>query len=168
MDSISQECLQGRSSTGTSGVDLWTTIITTDDDEQGNFYDDCICGFLKSNGNGVRCFNKPKPPATKEQAIERYASEYSPEAICVPLKYNSPFQYTRTIEAPMVTRMSLSLETAQAVFALVGVLFVFVLRKIKKSDQAPSTLRDDDLRTLVQNHEELIQSLLKNSRDHQA
>jgi len=64
--------------------------------------------------------------------------------------------------------MSLSLETAQAVFALVGVLFVFVLRKIKKSDQAPSTLRDDDLRTLVQNHEELIQSLLKNSRDHQA
>jgi hypothetical protein len=91
MDSISQECLQGRSSTGTSGVDLWTTIITTDDDEQGNFYDDCICGFLKSNGNGFRCFNKPKPPATKEQAIDRYTTEYPPETICAPLKQNSPF-----------------------------------------------------------------------------
>ena len=58
----------------------------------------------------------------------------------------------------MVTRMRISLATAQAVFALVGVLFVSVLRKIKKSDQAPKTGCDDDLRTLVQNHDELISS----------
>ena len=167
---------------------------------------DGICEQLRWSSNAFRCFDKPKPPATKEQAIERYtteyppeticaplkqnspfwctpidtppatkeqaieryASEYSPEAICEPLKYNSPFQCTRTVEAPMVTRMSLSLATAQAVFALVGVLFVSVLRKIKKSDQAPKTGCDDELHTLVQKHDELIQSLLKNSRDHQA
>ena len=56
----------------------------------------------------------------------------------------------------MVTRMSLSLATAQAVSALVGVLFVSVLRKIKKSDQVPKTGCDDELRSLVREHDELI------------
>ena len=56
----------------------------------------------------------------------------------------------------MVTRMSLSLAAAQAVFALVGVLFVSVLRKIKKSDQVPKTGCDDELRSLVRKHDELI------------
>ena len=67
-----------------------------------------VCGFLKENGNGFRCFDEPTTPATKEQAIERYASEYPAETICEPLKHNSPFQCTRTVEAPMVTRLSLS------------------------------------------------------------
>jgi hypothetical protein len=66
----------------------------------------------------------------------------------------------------MVTRMRVSLATAQAVFALVGVLFVSVLRKIKKSDQAPKTGCDDDLRTLVQNHDELISSRPAESHSH--
>ena len=123
-----------------AAVQAWNTITTTQKDSQGNFYDDYICGFLKSNGNGFRCFDKPKPPTTKEQAIERYTAEYPPETICAPLKQNSPFQCTRTVEAPMVTRLSLSLASAQAVFALVGILFVAILRKMKKPDQAPSTV----------------------------
>ena len=118
----------------------WNEITSTPADAQGNFYDDYICGFLKSNGNGFRCFDKPRPPTTKEQAIERYTAEYPPETICAPLKQNSPFQCTRTVEAPMVTRMSLSLASAQAVFALVGILFVAILRKMKKPDQALSTV----------------------------
>ena len=80
---------------------------------------------------GFRCFNQPKPPTTKEQAIERYASEYPAETICEPVKHNSPFQCTRTVEAPMVTRLSLSLASAQAVFAIVGIMFVTILRKMK-------------------------------------
>lgn len=178
-----QDCLylQAGPCSSSAAVQAWNTITTTQEDSQGNFYDDYVCGFIKSNGNGFRCFDKPKPPtskeqaierytteyppeticaplkqnspfrclpaesppSTKEQAIERYASEYSPEAICEPLKYNSPFQCTRTVEAPMVTRMSLSLATAQAVFALVGVLFVSVLRKIKKSDPKSASHSND-------------------------
>ena len=90
-----------------------------------------ICATLKQNPTGFRCFNQPKPPTTKEQAIERYASEYSAETLCEPLKHNSPFQCTRTVEAPMVTRLSLSLASAQAVFAIVGIVFVTILRKVK-------------------------------------
>ena len=203
---IAFECFTVSTQITEDAIDAFKELLSLDSDSHGSFGAELICGETKQNGNGFRCFNKPKPPetkeqaierytteyppeticaplkqnspfrclpaesppSTKEQAIERYASEYSPEAICEPLKYNSPFQCTRTVEAPMVTRMSLSLATAQAVFALVGVLFVSVLRKIKKSDQVPKTGCDDDLRTLVQNHDELIQSLLKNSRDHQA
>jgi hypothetical protein len=171
---LGQDCLNVFVSLS-AAVQAWNTITTTQEDSQGNFYDDYICGFLKSNGNGFRCFDKPKPPSTKEQAIERYASEYPPETICAPLKQNSPFQCTRTVEAPMVTRLSLSLASAQAVFALVGILFVAILRKMKKPDQAPSTVCDDDLRVLVRKirdgqgrHEELIQNLLKKAGDHQA
>ena len=65
------------------------------------------------------------------KAIERYASEYPAETLCEPLKHNSPFQCTRTVEAPMVTRLSLSLASAQAVFAIVGIVFVTILRKVK-------------------------------------
>jgi hypothetical protein len=100
---------------------------------------DKVCKINKTlHLDGLRVsVGEPEPPTTKEQAIERHAAEHSPETICAPLKRNSPFQCTRTVEAPMVTRMRISLATAQAVFALVGVLFVSVLRKIKKSDQAP-------------------------------
>ena len=55
-----------------------------------------FAGILKRNGNYSRCFDKPKPPATKELAIQRYASEYPPATICAPLKLmNSSFQCTR-------------------------------------------------------------------------
>ena len=148
-----------------SAIEAWTQVFDAFD----------VCSYFKFNNNGFRCFDKPKPPSTKEQAIERYNSEYPPETICAPLKQNSPFQCIRTVEASMVTRLSLSLASAQAVFALVGVLFVSILRKIKKSDQAPSTVYDDDLRILVRKlrdgqgrHEELIQNLLKKAGDHQA
>ena len=109
------------------GIDGWQEILTA----HGDVIFEEICATLKQNPTGFRCFNQPKPPTTKEQAIERYASEYPAETICEPLKHNSPFQCTRTVEAPMVTRLSLSLASAQAVFAIVGIIFVTILRKIK-------------------------------------
>jgi len=114
-------------------ITAWSNILNTPSDASGSFSKELICESMERNGNGFRCFDKPKPPATKEQAIELYASEYPPETICAPLKQNSPFQCTRTVEAPMVTRLSLSLASAQAAFALVGVLFVSILRKMKVS-----------------------------------
>ena len=123
-----------------AAIVAWNTIIDDLQDAHGGFGNEFICNEFKRNGNGFRCFDKPKPPTTKEQAIERYTAEYPPETICAPLKQNSPFQCTRTVEAPMVTRLSLSLASAQAVFALVGILFVAILRKMKKPDQAPSTV----------------------------
>ena len=103
------------------------------------------------NGNGFRCFDKPKPPTTKELAIQRYASEYPPATICAPLKLNSPFQCTRNVEVPATTRLSLSVAAAQAVFALAGIALVALLRKLQK----PSTTisenlsTDGDLRSMV-------------------
>ena len=108
-------------------VSGWDAILAN----HGQIIYDEICANLKHNPTGFRCFNQPKPPTTKEQAIERYASEYPDETICEPLKHNSPFQCTRTVEAPMVTRLSLSLASAQAVFAIVGIVFVTILRKMK-------------------------------------
>ena len=90
-----------------------------------------ICVTLKQNPTGIRCFNRSKPPTTKGQAIERYASQYPAETICEPVKHNSLFQCTRTVEAPMVTRLSLSLASAQAIFGIVGIVFVTILRKMK-------------------------------------
>ena len=108
-------------------VSGWGAILAT----YGQMIYEEICVTLKQNPTGFRCFNQPKPPTTKEQAIERYASEYPAETICEPVKHNSPFQCTRTVEAPMVTRLSLSLASAQAVFAIVGIMFVTILRKMK-------------------------------------
>lgn len=71
--------------------------------------------------NQFRCKPKEKPPASKELATQRYASEYTPETICVPLKLNSPFQCTRNVDVPATTRLSLSVAAAQAVFALAGI-----------------------------------------------
>ena len=139
--------LVGYGGTGSGGpgglseaIVSWNEILNAPADTYGGFDTEFICMAMKLNGNGFRCFDKPKPPSTKEQAIERYTAEYPPETICAPLKQNSPFQCTRTVEAPMVTRLSLSLASAQAVFALVGILFVAILRKMKKPDQAPSTV----------------------------
>ena len=215
------------------GITGWNEILATSADEYGNFGTDVICSMFKSNGNGFRCIDKPKPPATKELAIERYASEYpaaticdplkqnspfqctptdtppttkelaierytaayTPESICAPLKLNSPFQCTRNVEVPTTTILSLSVASAQAVFATGGLVFVSLLRKLEKPGKNTATSVDDDLRVLVRKlrvgqdelrdgqeklrvgqdelrggqsrHEELIESLLKKVGDNQ-
>ena len=106
---------------------------------------------MKNNGNGFRCFDKPKPPTTKELAIQRYASEYPPATICAPLKLNSPFQCIRNVEVPATTRLSLSVAAAQAVFALAGIALVVLLRKLQKpsTKTSESLSTDGDLRSMV-------------------
>ena len=100
--------------------------------------------------NGFRCFDKPKPPATKELAIQRYASEYLPATICAPLKLNSPFQCTRNVEVPATTRLSLSVAAAQAVFAVAGIILVALLRKLRTPPKSTESLSgDDDIRSVV-------------------
>ena len=130
------------------GVDGWQEILTA----HGDVIFEEICATLKQNPTGFRCFNQPKPPTTKEQAIERYASEYPAETICEPLKHNSPFQCTRTVEVPTVTRLSLSLASAQAVFAIVGIIFVTILRKMKveaSSSTPKAEVSEKELRDLI-------------------
>jgi hypothetical protein len=94
--------------------------------------------MFKLNGNGFRCFDKPKPPTTKDLAIQRYASEYPPATICAPRKLNTPFQCTRNVEVPATTRLSLSVAAAQAVFALAGIALVALLRKLQKPSMTTS------------------------------
>jgi hypothetical protein len=168
-------------------IAAWESLVNTQADIYGNFGTDVICSMFKSNANGFRCIDKPKPPATKELAIERYASEYtaaticdplkqnSPfqctptdtppttkelaierytaaytsESICAPLKLNSPFQCTRNVEVPTTTILSLSVASAQAVFAAGGLVFVSLLRKLEKPGKNTATSVDDDLRVLV-------------------
>ena len=222
-----------KSITVSDGVEGWKQFIDTPADEYGNYGSDVICSKFKRNGNGFRCINKPKPPATKELAIERYNSEYpaaticdplkqnspfkctptdtppttkdlaierytaayTPESICAPLKLNSPFQCTRNVEVPTTTILSLSVASAQAVFAAGGLVFVSLLRKLEKPGKNTATSVDDDLRVLVRKlrvgqdelrdgqeklrvgqdevrggqsrHEELIEILLKKGGDHQ-
>jgi hypothetical protein len=164
-------------------VSQWSAVVSTPADQVGDFFGDYICGILKRNGNGFRCFDKSNPPATKELAIQRYASEYPPATICAPLKLNSPFQCTRNVEVPATTRLSLSVAAAQAVFALAGIALVVLLRKLQKpsTKTSESLSTDGDLRSLVRKlrlivdqlrtgqdqlrigqgtHEELIQKLL--------
>ena len=158
-----------------SYVDCWTTMVA-------NLDLDDKCKPFKLNGNGFRCFDKPKPPATKELAIQRYASEYSPATICAPLKLNAPFQCTRNVEVPATTRLSLSVAAAQAVFAVAGIILVALLRKLRTPPKSTESLSgDDDIRSVVRKlritvdklstgqdklstghgeHEELIQKLL--------
>jgi len=56
-----------------SAIEAWTQVFDAFD----------VCSYFKFNNNGFRCFDKPKPPSTKEQAIEQYNSEYPPETICL-------------------------------------------------------------------------------------
>ena len=132
-------------------IEAWKTLLSTPADQYGNFGTDVICPYFKLNGNGFRCFDKPKPPSTKELAIQRYASEYPPATICAPLKLNSPFQCTRNVEVPATTRLSLSVAAAQAVFALAGIALVVLLRKLQKpsTKTSESLSTDGDLRSLV-------------------
>ena len=109
-----------------------------------------ICAPLKLN-SPFQCKPKTKPPATKELAIQRYASEYPPATICEPLKLNSPFQCTRNVEVPATTRLSLSVAAAQAVFALLGIALVALLRKLQKpsTTTSESLSTDGDLRSMM-------------------
>jgi len=128
----------------------WNEILSTPADAYGNFGSDVICSKFKRNGNGFRCFDKPKPPSTKELAIQRYASEYPPATICAPLKLNSPFQCTRNVEVPATTRLSLSVAAAQAVFAVSGIILVALLRKLRTPPKSKESLSgDDDIRSVV-------------------
>jgi hypothetical protein len=147
-----------------------------------------ICEPLKQN-SPFQCTHIDTPPATKELAIEMYTSTYAPETICAPLKQNSPFQCTRNVEVPTATILSLSVASAQAVFAVGGLVFVSLLRKLEKYGKKTTTSVDDDLRVLVRKlragqdelrsrqeelsgdqsrHEELIQNILTKGGDHQA
>ena len=100
------------------------------------------------------------------------------------------------MEVPTATILSLSVASAQAVFAVGGLVFVSLLQKLEKHGQDTSTFVDDDIRILVrklrvgqdelrnrqeelrggqsrqeeliQIHEELIQNLLQKGEDHQA
>ena len=158
----------------TEAVEAWTALIESPSDQYGNFGTDVICKSFKSNG--FRCFDES-------------------ETICTPLKQNIPFQCTRNVEVPTATIFSLSVASAQAVFAVGGLVFVS-LRKLEKHGKDTSTLVDDDLRILVRKlragqdelrmdfhnrqeelhglrggqsrHEELIQNLLEKAGDHQA
>ena len=88
-------------------------LLDTPADKYGNFWTDVICPYLKRNGNGFRCFDKPKPPATKELAIERYTSEYPPETICAPLKQNSPFQCKPKTKPPATKELAIERYTSE-------------------------------------------------------
>ena len=89
------------------GIEAWQDLVSTSADGYGNFGTDVVCQKFKLNGNGFRCFDKPKPPATKELAIERYASEYPPETICAPLKQNSPFQCKPKTKPPATKELAI-------------------------------------------------------------
>jgi hypothetical protein len=171
-----------------SAIDSWKKIIATPDYGLVRYGNEGICAALKLNENGFRCLDKPTPPATKELAIERYASEYTAATICDPLKQNSPFQCTPTDTPPTTKELAIERYTAaytpsaQAVFAVGGLVFVSFLRKLEKPGKNTATSVDDDLRVLVRKlrvgqeelrgdqsrHEELIQNLLKKAGDHQA
>jgi hypothetical protein len=96
-------------------IDAWESLVSTPADQYGNFGTDVICPYFKLNGNGFRCFDKPKPPASKELAIERYASEYPSATICDPLKQNNPFQCT-PIDTPPATK-ELAIERYTSTYA---------------------------------------------------
>ena len=134
-----------------SAIKSWTQVLLLPDTySERRFDNNGICAPLKLNGNGFRCFDKPKPPATKEPAIQRYASEYPPATICAPLKLNAPFQCTRNVEVPATTRLSLSVAAAQAVFAVAGIILVALLRKLRTPPKSTESLSgDDDIRSVV-------------------
>ena len=103
--------------TGSITLDLaikgWNDILNTQADQYGSFGNEFVCSFLKLNGNGFRCFDKPQPPATKELAIQRYASEYPPATICAPLKLNSPFQCKPKTKPPATKELAIERYTSE-------------------------------------------------------
>ena len=114
-----QTCVAGTNSYINEGITLdeaieaWKVLLATPADADGDFRDDAICSKFTRNGNGFRCLNKPKPPATKEVAIQRYASEYPPETICAPLKQNSPFQCKPKTKPPATRELAIQRYAAE-------------------------------------------------------
>ena len=47
-------------------ITAWSTVLNTPSDASGTFGKELICESMKRNGKGFRCFDKPKPPTTKE------------------------------------------------------------------------------------------------------
>ena len=108
------------------------------------FVRDLLCGILKQHGNVFfQCF-------VKGLAVQRSASDYPPATFCTPLELNSPFQYTRNVELPAMTRLSLPLPRRR-LFTLAGIRLVALLRKVQKpsTTTSESILTDDDLCSVV-------------------
>ena len=120
----------------TDAITTWTQIINTPADSFGNFFTDYICDQLKYSSNGFRCWLKD-PPTTLEHAIEEYNTQYPPETICAPLKQNAPFQCSRRVETSLIMRLSLSLASAQAIFSIIGLFFVYMLTWYKPANKCP-------------------------------
>ena len=78
----------------------------------------------------------------------------------------------RLVTAKLLTSMYLYPQiTRDRAFAVGGLVFVSLLRKLEKPCKDTATLVDDDLRKLrdgQSRHEELIQNLLQKGGDHQA
>jgi hypothetical protein len=128
-----ERCL-GITSNLTDAIATWTRIINTPADSYGNFYSDFVCNQLKYSSNGFRCWLKD-PPTTLEHAIEEYNTQYPPETICAPLKQNAPFQCSRRVETSLIMRLSLSLASAQAIFSIIGLFFVYMLTWYKPANK---------------------------------
>ena len=145
-------------------LNTWSRIVSLPADAHGDFYIDYVCDLFKHNGNGFRC--KLDKEVARSQMIQKYATEYPPEKICALLKQNSPFQCTRTVEVPTATRLSLAVAASQAVFAVGGMLFVLLLRKLESrvtdvESHRVDDFKDSDLCALVRKHDELINDLMK-------
>ena len=126
--SSASDCLNVRDAADIdAAVTGWDGILAT-----SGFGSEFICAYVKQNGNGFRCFKPDYPPTTQETAIQRYTARHTPMSICSPLKGNSPFECTREVETPLMTRMNLSLALAQAVFAVFGGVLVFLLRNVTR------------------------------------
>ena len=101
---LSFDCLNVRDAADIdAAVTGWDGILAT-----SGFGSEFICAYVKQNGNGFRCFKPDYPPTTQETAIQRYTARHTPMSICSPLKGNSPFECTREVETPLMTRMNLS------------------------------------------------------------
>ena len=125
------DCLEVRSAADINdAVTGWDSILAN-----SGFGEEFICDHFKQNGNGFRCFTPDYPPTTQESAIQKYTEQFTPMSICSPLKQNSPFECTREVEIPLLTRMNLSLALAQAVFSLFGGVLVFCLQNFKKINE---------------------------------
>jgi hypothetical protein len=128
-------CL-GVTSELTNAIITWMQLVNTPADAYGNFYTDLVCDQFKYASNGFRCWLKD-PPTTLESAIEEYNTQYPPETICAPLKQNAPFQCSRRVETSLIMRLSLSLASAQAVFSIIGLFFVYMLTWYKPANKCP-------------------------------
>ena len=83
-------------------------------------------------------------PATKEQAIAFFTKECGADAICGPLKENSPFQCTGTSPKSVFVIIALATSNAQLVFGLFGSVIVFVLHRQYETEKEKRELDELD------------------------